>query len=204
VTCDPTSHPATDHLRSAGQDRPLRVRELEVSYGGRLRVLRGVSLSAPVGTVVAVLGGNGAGKTTLLRAISGTLPFHGGSVDGGTVELAGRPLERLDPAAFVRAGVVQVPEGRQVFGDLTVEENLRAGVAGGAARPLPGGGAGPARAHLPAGAPRGPGGGAGCVRAGGGGPQRALSEVSFTVRPPTTHALVGPRRRPPASSPFTP
>jgi ABC-type branched-subunit amino acid transport system ATPase component len=127
VTCDATSHPATDHHRSAGQDRLLRVRDLEVSYGGRLRTLRGVSLSVPAGAVVAVLGGNGAGKTTLLRAISGTLPLHGGSVDGGTVELAGRPLERLDPAAIVRAGVVQVAEGRQVFGDLTVEENLRAG-----------------------------------------------------------------------------
>jgi ABC-type branched-subunit amino acid transport system ATPase component len=76
---------------------------------------------------VAVLGGNGAGKSTLLRAISGTLPFAGGSVDGGTILLAGRRLRRPDPAAVVRAGVVQVPEGRQIFEHLTVEENLRAG-----------------------------------------------------------------------------
>jgi branched-chain amino acid transport system ATP-binding protein len=108
--------------------RPLlRVRDLDVSYGGTMRALRGVSIDVPDGAVVAVLGGNGAGKTTLLRAISGTLPFVGGSIDAGTIEVDGRRLEGSDPAAVVRAGVVQVPEGRQVFAHLTVEENLRAG-----------------------------------------------------------------------------
>ncbi|HEV2778706.1 MAG TPA: ATP-binding cassette domain-containing protein [Actinophytocola sp.] len=105
----------------------LRVRDLDVSYARAVRALRGVSLEVPHGAVVAVLGGNGAGKSTLLRAISGTLPFAGGAIDGGSVELDGRRLDRMDPAAVVRAGVVQVPEGRQVFGELTVEENLRAG-----------------------------------------------------------------------------
>ncbi|HEX6678245.1 MAG TPA: ATP-binding cassette domain-containing protein [Actinomycetes bacterium] len=103
------------------------MRDLDVSYGGAVRALRGVSLSVPDGAIVAVLGNNGAGKSTLLRAVSGTLPFHGGAVDGGSVEFAGRRLDGMDPAAVVRAGVVQVPEGRQVFGGLTVEENLRAG-----------------------------------------------------------------------------
>jgi ABC-type branched-subunit amino acid transport system ATPase component len=105
----------------------LRVRDLHVAYAGSLRVLHGVSIDVPPGGVIAVLGANGAGKSTLLRAISGTLRFARGTVEAGSIELAGRRLDRLDPAAVVRAGVVQVPEGRQVFEDLTVEENLHAG-----------------------------------------------------------------------------
>jgi branched-chain amino acid transport system ATP-binding protein len=123
-----TSVSATSTPRATGEPEPLlRVRDLDVSYVGAMRALRRVSIDVPPGGVVAVLGGNGAGKSTLLRAISGTLPFARGSIDGGAVELAGRRLDRLDPAAVVRAGVVQVPEGRQVFDHLTVEENLRAG-----------------------------------------------------------------------------
>lgn len=105
----------------------LRIRELAVSYADGTPALRGVSIDVPAGTVVAVLGANGAGKSTLLRAISGTLPFANGRVDAGTIEFGGRRLDRLGPAAIVRAGVVQVPEGRQIFEQLTVEENLRAG-----------------------------------------------------------------------------
>jgi ABC-type branched-subunit amino acid transport system ATPase component len=65
--------------------------------------------------VVAVLGGNGAGKTTLLCAISGVLGEDGGAIDGGSIEFEGRPLVGRSPAAIVAAGVVQSPEGRQVF-----------------------------------------------------------------------------------------
>jgi branched-chain amino acid transport system ATP-binding protein len=124
--------PAEAAARAAGtsrlEGRPLLdVRDLHVSYAGAVRALRGVSLSVPDGTIVAVLGNNGAGKTTLLRAICGVLPFQGGSIDRGSIELEGRELRGDDPAAIARAGVVQVPEGRQVFGRLTVEENLRAG-----------------------------------------------------------------------------
>jgi ABC-type branched-subunit amino acid transport system ATPase component len=108
-------------------DQPLlQIRDLDVSYAG-VRALHGVSLDVPAGSVVAVLGGNGAGKSTLLRSVSGTLPFAGGTIDRGTIHLDGRPVHRTDPAAMVRAGVVQVPEGRQIFADLTVAENLRAG-----------------------------------------------------------------------------
>jgi len=103
----------------------LDVRDLHVSYGG-VRALRGVSLRLSPRGIVAVLGNNGAGKSTLLRTLSGVLPMHGGGVDDGTIRLEGAPLSR-DPAEIVRAGVVQVPEGRRVFADLTVEENLRAG-----------------------------------------------------------------------------
>jgi ABC-type branched-subunit amino acid transport system ATPase component len=111
----------------------LHVRELHVSYAG-VRALRGVSLAVPDGEIVAVLGANGAGKSTLLRAISGTLALQRGRIDGGQIDLAGRSLTGLDPAEVTRAGVVQVPEGRRVFAELTVEENLRAGAFGRARR----------------------------------------------------------------------
>src|SRR3954469_17465381 len=105
----------------------LDVRELKVGYAGAVRALHGIDLSVERGSVVAVLGSNGAGKSTLLRAISGTLPLEGGSVDGGSISFEGRDLRGVDAGAIVRAGIVQVPEGRRIFGDLTVEENLRAG-----------------------------------------------------------------------------
>jgi ABC-type branched-subunit amino acid transport system ATPase component len=103
----------------------LGVRDLQVSYAG-VRALHGVTLEVPEGRIVAVLGNNGAGKTTLLRAISGTLQMNGGAVESGSVAFAGTALPRA-PADIVRTGVVQVPEGRRVLADLTVEENLRAG-----------------------------------------------------------------------------
>jgi ABC-type branched-subunit amino acid transport system ATPase component len=104
----------------------LNVEALHVSYGG-VRALHDVSLTVAEGDLVAVLGSNGAGKSTLLRTISGTLALQGGVIDSGSVTLSGRRLTRLDPAEVVRAGVVQVPEGRRVFANLSVEENLRAG-----------------------------------------------------------------------------
>jgi branched-chain amino acid transport system ATP-binding protein len=105
----------------------LSVRNLEVTYGGAVRALRGVSVDVGERGVVAVLGSNGAGKTTLVRAVSGVLSGVGGAIDGGTIELAGRPLTGRAPSAIVDAGVVQVPEGRRIFSRLTVEENLRVG-----------------------------------------------------------------------------
>ena len=98
-----------------------------MSYAGAVQALRGVSLSVPEGAVMAVLGSNGAGKSTLLRALSGTLPEHNGAIASGTIEFRGRALPRDDAAAIARGGLLQVPEGRRVFGNLTVEENLRAG-----------------------------------------------------------------------------
>lgn len=105
----------------------LTVTDLSVRYGRSVAALHGVSLTVPDGSVVAVLGSNGAGKSTLLRAISGTLGLHGGGVTAGQVEHDGRRIDNLDPATVVRHKVVQVPEGRQVFGRMSVEENLRAG-----------------------------------------------------------------------------
>jgi ABC-type branched-subunit amino acid transport system ATPase component len=111
----------------SGSSSLLQVRGLTVSYGGAMRALRDVSVDVPAHGVVAVLGGNGAGKSTLLRAVSGTLPFARGRVVAGTITFEGRSLDRLDAAAITRCGVSHVPEGRQVFEHLTVEENLRAG-----------------------------------------------------------------------------
>ncbi|WP_455358529.1 ABC transporter ATP-binding protein [Streptomyces sp. SYSU K21746] len=107
----------------------LRISDLHVSYGRSVRALHGVSLDVPQGRIVAVLGSNGAGKTTLLRAVSGTLALHRGTVDSGTVHFDGVRLTG-GAAWTVAAGVVQVPEGRRIFGSLSVEDNLRAGFLG--------------------------------------------------------------------------
>ncbi|GAA3389087.1 ABC transporter ATP-binding protein [Cryptosporangium minutisporangium] len=112
----------------------LTVDDLHVSYGGAVRALRGISLAVPDGAIAAVLGSNGAGKSTLLRAVSGALRSRGGRIDSGTVRLDDTDLSRLDPAAIVRRGVAHVPEGRRIFGRLTVEENLRAGGLGNPSR----------------------------------------------------------------------
>jgi branched-chain amino acid transport system ATP-binding protein len=108
----------------------LSIDALHVTYGGAVQALRGVSMDIPDGKVVAVLGSNGAGKSTLLRAISGTLRVHRGKIERGSVRFGDTDLATRDPAQTVRLGLVQVPEGRRIFGRLTVEENLRAGGMG--------------------------------------------------------------------------
>ena len=105
----------------------LSVRNLEVVYNDVALVLRGVSIDVPEGAIVALLGANGAGKTTLLRAITGLLRVHRGEITKGSVELEGERITRLDPADVVRRGLAQVMEGRRIFQELSVEENLRAG-----------------------------------------------------------------------------
>jgi branched-chain amino acid transport system ATP-binding protein len=103
------------------------VRNLEVVYGAAIQVLRGVSLEVQQGQIVTLLGANGAGKTSLLRAVSGLLRFHRGSIPRGTVEFSGQRIDRLDASTIVRRGMAQVMEGRRIFAELTVDENLRAG-----------------------------------------------------------------------------
>jgi branched-chain amino acid transport system ATP-binding protein len=105
----------------------LEIENLEVVYGDVLLALKGVSLELPEGGIVALLGANGAGKTTALRACTGLLPIHRGAVRGGTISLDGKRIDRLAAPDIVRAGVAQVMEGRRVFAELTVEENLRVG-----------------------------------------------------------------------------
>ena len=104
----------------------LQIADLTVRYDGVL-ALEGASLDVPPEGAVALLGPNGAGKTTLLRAISGLLGFHGGRVTSGSILYEGEPIVRKDAAHLVRKGIVQVLEGRHVFAELTVAENLRAG-----------------------------------------------------------------------------
>ena len=105
----------------------LALNNVEVVYDGVILVLRGVSLSAEEGHITTLLGANGAGKSTTLKAISGLLRTERGQVTKGSVELNGERLDRLLPFDVVKRGVVQVFEGRRVFENLTVEENLVAG-----------------------------------------------------------------------------
>lgn len=105
----------------------LSVKNLEVVYNDVVLVLRGVSLDVPAGKIVALLGANGAGKTTLLRAISGLLDLHDGKVTKGEISLDGTPIHGLSAPRIVQRGITQVLEGRRVFADFTVEENLRIG-----------------------------------------------------------------------------
>ena len=100
---------------------------LEVVYDDVILVLRGVSLNVPEGSIVALLGANGAGKTTLLRAVSGLLGIHEGEVTKGEIVFDGRRIEHLAPAAIVSSGLKQVMEGRRIFSEFSVEENLRVG-----------------------------------------------------------------------------
>jgi branched-chain amino acid transport system ATP-binding protein len=105
----------------------LDVANLEVVYNDVILVLRGVSLSVPDREIVALLGSNGAGKTTTLRAISGLLDVHDGKVTKGSVTFAGERIDGLDPSAIVRRGIKLVLEGRRIFAEMTVDENLTAG-----------------------------------------------------------------------------
>jgi branched-chain amino acid transport system ATP-binding protein len=105
----------------------LAVRNLEVVYDDVMPVLRGVSLEVPAGSIVVLLGANGAGKSTLLRALSGLLGVHDGKITKGSITVDGEPVHELSPARIVERGISQVMEGRRIFAELTVEENLRVG-----------------------------------------------------------------------------
>jgi branched-chain amino acid transport system ATP-binding protein len=99
----------------------LTVAGLTLGYG-RNPVIHGIDLAVPTGSIVSLIGANGAGKTTMLRGLSGLLRARGGSVRFDGAELAGQPAYRI-----ARLGIVQVPEGRQVFANMTIADNLRLG-----------------------------------------------------------------------------
>ncbi len=99
----------------------LEIRDLCVSYGG-IRALKGISLSVDEGQIVTLIGANGAGKSTTLRAISGLQKAQSGSILYGGEELTNLPAKEI-----VRRGIIHVPEGRRVFPDMTVAENLKIG-----------------------------------------------------------------------------
>ena len=96
---------------------------------GDVPVLRGIDLSIPAGSITTLIGANGAGKTTLLRTISGIIP-----AEAGTIHYDGQDIVGMPPQDIVRAGLVQVPEGRRLFPDMTVLENLLVGSSSPAAR----------------------------------------------------------------------
>jgi len=101
-------------------DPMLRVDNLVVRYGD-IRAVKGITFHVERGEILALVGANGAGKTTTLRALSGMQPFE------GSVVLQGRDLRGLTPDRIVRLGMAHVPEGRGIFGGLTVMENLQLG-----------------------------------------------------------------------------
>ncbi len=99
----------------------LEIKDLHVSYGG-IQALRGVSLNVPDSKIVTLIGANGAGKSTLMRTISGLVKAQSGSILWNGQELLGKPIDQI-----VSSGIAMSPEGRRVFADLTVLENLKIG-----------------------------------------------------------------------------
>jgi len=121
-----TALPQSQTVETEHRPVLLELKNLEVTYNQVVLAVRGVSMKVREGSVCALLGANGAGKSTMLRAISAVLTSQDGKVTDGTIHFDGRDITTLSADKIVRAGISQVPEGRQVFADLTVEENLRA------------------------------------------------------------------------------
>ena len=99
----------------------LKIKDLNVSYGG-IKALQGINLEVPDGKIVTLIGANGAGKSTLLRTISGLVKAQAGSISVNDKEILGLPINKV-----CKEGIALVPEGRRVFTDLTVQENLKIG-----------------------------------------------------------------------------
>ena len=105
----------------------LSVQNLEVVYQDVILVLRGISFEIPKGKIVALLGSNGSGKTTVIRSITGLLDVQNGDITKGNVTVDGDDITNLNPSKIVQKGIAQVMEGRRIFSELSVVENLRLG-----------------------------------------------------------------------------
>ncbi|WP_158969699.1 ABC transporter ATP-binding protein [Chachezhania sediminis] len=105
----------------------LELRNVQIVYDNAVEAVRDVSLSVPEGSVVALLGSNGAGKSTLLKAVTGSLHREEGEIEKGTIHYGGRDIGHARTEDIVRAGLILVPEGRRLFANLTVDENLTMG-----------------------------------------------------------------------------
>ena len=99
----------------------LKIQGLKVNYGG-IEAVKGIDLAVEEGQIVTLIGANGAGKSTTLRTISGLVKAR-----GGTITFAGEDITGLDPTSIVKKGITMAPEGRRIFPDMTVKENLRMG-----------------------------------------------------------------------------
>ena len=117
------------NVSTSAPPRALAIENLEVVYHHSIQALRGLSIEVPDGKMVALLGSNGAGKTTVLKAASGILPMENGRVAGGRLTFFGHDIVSRAAHQLARAGMAHVREGRHVFEDLTVEENLLAATA---------------------------------------------------------------------------
>ena len=102
-------------------DTILKITDLRVNYGG-IEAVKGISFDVPEGKIVTLIGANGAGKSSTLRTISGLV-----KPKSGTIEFKGTDITGKDPTAIMQSGITLVPEGRRIFPDLTVQENLRVG-----------------------------------------------------------------------------
>ena len=105
----------------------LSVQNLEVVYQDVILVLRGVSFEIPKGEIVSLLGSNGSGKTTVIRSITGLLDVQNGDITKGSISVDGEDITNAKPSKIVEKGIAQVLEGRRIFAELTVVENLRLG-----------------------------------------------------------------------------
>jgi branched-chain amino acid transport system ATP-binding protein len=102
----------------------LEIKDLAVVYQGVIQGLSSLSLRVPEGSIVALMGANGAGKTTTLKAISGFLPLENGRITHGSITIGGQSIMKVAPHLLVRRGIFHVREGRHIFPEMTVEENL--------------------------------------------------------------------------------
>ncbi|MFL2693769.1 MAG: ABC transporter ATP-binding protein [Candidatus Actinomarina sp.] len=105
----------------------LSIKNLEVVYQDVILVLRGISFTVKEGDIVALLGSNGSGKTTVLRSITGLLDIQNGDITKGEVSFNDKDITNMKPSDIVEQGIAQVLEGRRIFSELTVNENLRLG-----------------------------------------------------------------------------
>jgi branched-chain amino acid transport system ATP-binding protein len=120
----PVHSTLTTDMTEKATDHVLEVNNIEVIYNKVVQALRGLSLAVPRGQIVALLGSNGAGKSTTLKAVSGLLALEDGELESGSILFNGQSTAALAPQQLVRSGLSHVMEGRRVFEDLTVEENL--------------------------------------------------------------------------------
>ena len=105
----------------------LKVSNIEVLYNDIILALRGISLEVPERSIITLLGANGAGKSTAIKAIAGVLPLEDGEVEGGIIEFCGERIDQKSPEEIVVRGISVIPEGRGIFPELTVGENIKVG-----------------------------------------------------------------------------